>query len=209
MTSETWEEELEKSIEKDGDGYTETSSTIDESVDGGVPLELFKSFSVSSQSARRGRLPSEQDRNLGAGLWLEDDDASTTVTEDKDDLSTKNAPSSAAGYSGWDFPALNANASRPTPKIEPQSTRKNWARIKSADPTRNARILKMSDPLHHLNDEEDRANMQQVSTNTMVGAHDRTKLHQEIHNEDLGTTYGDGGSTVTADTARPGQLIRG
>ena len=147
MTSETWEEELEKSIEKDGDGYTETASTIDEvgafskvtreayidpskSVDGGVPLELFKSFSVSSQSARRGRLPSEQDRNLGAGLWLEDDDASTTVTEDKDDLSTKNAPSSAAGYSGWDFPALNANASRPTPKIEPQSTRKNWARIK-------------------------------------------------------------------------------
>ena len=65
----------------------------------------------------------------------------------------------------------------------------------------------MSDPLHHLNDEEDRANMQQVSTNTMVGAHDRTKLHQEIHNEDLGTTYGDGGSTVTADTARPERCV--
>lgn len=144
MTSETWEEEQENAIAIGADGYTEAGSTIDEvgrshtgtdlgadtgqSVDGGVPLESLKAFSISSQPTRRRHLQLEEDGNLGAGAWVED--ASTNDAEDNDDVSTSNAPSSAAGYSGWDFPALRAEASLPTTTNGTGSKGKNWAKIK-------------------------------------------------------------------------------
>lgn len=71
----------------------------------------------------------------------------------------------------------------------------------SADPDRNARILKMSDPMRHLNDEEEKGLAGEVSYRTMIGARDRTKLHKEIRAGDLDTADGDDASTVKADDA--------
>lgn len=74
--------------------------------------------------------------------------------------------------------------------------------LQSTDPDRNARILKMSDPMRHLNDEEDKEMAEELSYRTMVGARDRTKLHKEIRAGDVDTTTdGDGASTVKADDA--------
>lgn len=55
----------------------------------------------------------------------------------------------------------------------------------------------MSDPMRHLNDEEDMERAA-VSSRTMVGARDYTKLHKEIQAGDVGTPDGDDASTVKA-----------
>ena len=59
----------------------------------------------------------------------------------------------------------------------------------------------MSDPMRHLNDEEDKAMTEELSYRTMVGARDRTKLHKEIQAGDADTTNGDDASTIKADDA--------
>ncbi|RAO67686.1 uncharacterized protein BHQ10_003698 [Talaromyces amestolkiae] len=195
MTSETWEEERENAIAMGIDGYTETGSTIDESVDGGVPLESLRSFSISTESPRLGHLQLEEDRQLGTGIWVED--ASTNEADDDEVASTSQAPSSAARFSGWDLPAVRADERRPAPTSSTESKRKNWAKVKSADPSRAARILKMSDPMRHLNEKADRER-EELSCRSMVGARDHTKLHKEIRAGDVSTTDGDDASTVKA-----------
>ncbi|EEA26545.1 conserved hypothetical protein [Talaromyces marneffei ATCC 18224] len=197
MTSETWEEERENAIAMGiPDGYTEIASTIGESVDGGVRLESLESFSIASKSTSRICLRLEDNGQLGRGIWLED--SSVNGTEDGDDDSVNDAPSSAAKFSGWDFPALRAEASRPSSANSAEGNRKRWAKVKSADPNRNARILKMSDPMHHLNDEEDKERAEAVSLRAMVGTRDRSKLNQKIRADEVEVTIDDDASIVKA-----------
>lgn len=105
---------------------------------------------------------------------------------------------------------MRADERRPIPTNSTESKRKNWAKVKvcfslnrtfiyrfgshnddvriqSADPSRAARILKMSDPMRHLNDEADRER-EELSCRSMVGARDHTKLHKEIRAGDDAST---------------------
>ncbi|KAF3395573.1 hypothetical protein DPV78_009253 [Talaromyces pinophilus] len=200
MTSETWEAERENALAIGADGYTEPGSTIAESIDGGVALESLKSFSISTEPTRRSHLRLPGNERLGHGMWLED--ASVVDDGEVEIASTIQAPSSAAKFSGWDVPGLRTEERRPASVSSTETKRNSWAKIKSADPDRNARILKMSDPMRHLNDEEDKAMTEELSYRTMVGARDRTKLHKEIQAGDADSTNGDDASTVKADDAR-------
>ena len=55
----------------------------------------------------------------------------------------------------------------------------------------------MSDPMRHLNEEEDRETAGEISYRTMVGARDHTKLHKKMRSGDVDTT--DGGADTTTD----------
>lgn len=91
-------------------------------------LESLESFSIASKSTSRICLRLEDNGQLGRGIWLED--SSVNGTEDGDDDSVNDAPSSAAKFSGWDFPALRAEASRPSSANSAEGNRKRWAKVK-------------------------------------------------------------------------------
>lgn len=55
--------------------------------------------------------------------------------------------------------------------------------------------------MRHLNDEEAMRGADALSSRTMVGVRDRTKLHKEIRAGDVDTSDGDDTLTVKADDA--------
>lgn len=56
----------------------------------------------------------------------------------------------------------------------------------------------MSDPMHHLNDEEDKERAEAVSLRAMVGTRDRSKLNQKIRADEVEVTIDDDASIVKA-----------
>ncbi|OKL61271.1 hypothetical protein UA08_03197 [Talaromyces atroroseus] len=177
MTSETWKDVEENENLAQAADVTDAASSVMESTVGGVPLPSSTDTArmPSSVSRRSLNTCAEDYESIAGGVWLEDDEPAVVPIPVE-----SHAPSQSVNFSGWNVSSSTFTEVRRERRVSPSesvSTRgsKGWAKVKSHDPHRNARIMRISDPTTKPVNEESNDSSRTISGTTL-----KKKVREEM-----------------------------